>query len=266
MKKLRIAGIIVTMSIMLAGGIAIGYGLAINQNMANKGEQMEKSIKIDNRNENKDRKPYANMEWLEEQIKDLEGPLGWLAILSDEKSFGTEYHVSEDSNILETTKAKQLFIMEYILQDENYKAKQFKTIEGKDIKDIENPTDEMTMACLPYDFFDRFYSKWFGGFIDINEVKKPENINEGYLDNYIYYDNLRAGANGINVKEMKITEIKNAPGSNVYSATIELTYSKRASELLGRKADQAKLIYEVIIKDGKEVVQLNEFKIIEKDI
>ncbi|WP_054738879.1 hypothetical protein [Cellulosilyticum ruminicola] len=64
---------------------------------------------------------------------------------------------------------------------------------------------------------------------------------------------------------MKITEIKHAEHSNMFGGIIELAYSERASEMLGRR-DRAKLIYESIHKDGKQKIQLKEFKIIEKDI
>ncbi len=259
-----VIGVIITIGAACISSVVIIHELTIPKSFVNQNEQIQQSINLEN--EDKVNRTYADIKWLEAQIEDLKVPLGWLAILSDEKSFATEYHVSEGDNIFGQDKAKQLFVMEYILQNESYREKQFKTIIDGHVEDIDDPTDETIMAYLPIDFFERFCFNYFGLDVDIAQMKQPQGVKQTYLNEYIYYDNLRPGANGVNVTNMKITEINHANKSNVYGAILEITYSDRASEILGRKKDKAKLVYEGINKEGKETVWLKEFKIIEKDI
>lgn len=189
-------------------------------------------------------------QWLKENLQTIIKPLGFLVIISDPSSGLQDYCVEKGNDILETVQSRQLFIMEDILQD-SYNFKLFTTLVDNQMETYEAPTDEMVLVYLPYDVFNKQYETLFNEPFDIAHSITSEALPDNIANAYVYYDNRRAGNNGVGVDSFEVEQINAAASSETYEAVLVLHYSERAAERLGRSFDNATLKYQVI---GEQLV------------
>ena len=100
------------------------------------------------------------------------------------------------------------------------------------------PTDDYTLAYLDYDTFNKYYKDLFGEDFDLNKQDKG---NTTYDKEYVYYRNRRAGSNNVYVPIIKAISVEYK--NNKYIADIEVTYSTRASELIGVPKSNGTITY-----------------------
>lgn len=222
--------IIILIVIVILLGIIVAYRITNKNNEASNTEFNEASEKVK----------------LEEDIKNIKSDLGFIAILSsiDNSNDGENYQTKKNENLLQDVKSKQLFVLEQILKDtNNYKNFIVLDTNGKINNKETSPTMEGTFAYYPYDLFKEEYTKYFEETFNIEE-RQVSNMNTIYdsNENYIYYENRRAGANGLSITEMIIDNIEEI-NANKYKANITLNYNERASEMLGVKTEKVELIY-----------------------
>ncbi len=184
-------------------------------------------------------------------VNDVVGPLGWLVVID---TF-VDGRVKYDVDYLGSMNNRQLFVMEYILRDENSHG-DFVVLssDGKSILEDGSPVSQATYAYYPYDKFNVMYKKFFDR--DFSKADKAISYG-GYTeydsnDDYIYYVNRRSGANGLGVTEMKILEkVPNDDGGN-YTAKVEITYSERLASNLKMNSSKGEIIYH--ISDGRVIM------------
>ena len=168
-------------------------------------------------------------------------PLGWLIItdgIDHQNEDGTKYNISYGTNLLKEYSNRQLFTMEYILSTKNENDK-FILLSGFDNNKIEGePTDDYTLAYLDYDTFNKYYKDLFGEDFDLNKQDKGSTT---YDKEYVYYRNRRAGSNNVYVPIIKAISVEYK--NNKYIADIEVTYSTRASELIGVPKSNGTITY-----------------------
>ena len=183
-------------------------------------------------------------EWLKQNLETIIKPLGWLAIISDPSSGLQDYCVEKGNDILKAPQARQLFVMEDILQDTN-NFKLFTTLVDNQMETYEAPTDEMAVVYLPYDVFNNRYEELFNEPFDIAQSISVEALPDKLANSYVYYDNRRPGANGVGVDSFEVRQVDYDENSQTYKAILALNYSERAAERLGRSFDSATLKYQV---------------------
>lgn len=180
--------------------------------------------------------------------------LGWLIItngIDHQNEEGTKYNISYGTNLLKDIKNKQLFIMEYILSTKNENDK-FIVLSGIDNHKIEGePTDDYTLAYLDYNTFNEYYKKFFDEDFELNKQDKG---NTSYDKEYVYYRNRRAGSNNVYVPMINATNVKYK--NNTLIADIEITYSTRAAQLIGKEKDKGTITYTKNINNN---IVLNTF-------
>lgn len=175
-------------------------------------------------------------EKLNDDLQDITKSLGWLVITSgiDNYNSGGKYEPQKNKDLLATTENRQLFIMEKILEKEsNYNRFVKVAQDGSADKDPNTiVTDEMTTAYYPANLFNTEYKKYFGEDFDIDNRKVSTlNTAQDKSKDYVYYNNKRAGANGLSVDAMTVNKVKYNKEDALLVADITLTYSSRASSL-----------------------------------
>ena len=178
---------------------------------------------------------------LDDKLAKIGTPLGWLIItdgIDHQNEDGTKYNISYGTNLLKEYSNRQLFTMEYILSTKNENDK-FILLSGFDNNKIEGePTDDYTLAYLDYDTFNKYYKDLFGEDFDLNKQDKGSTT---YDKEYVYYRNRRAGSNNVYVPIIKAISVEYK--NNKYIADIEVTYSNRASELIGVPKSNGTITY-----------------------
>jgi len=187
-------------------------------------------------------------------LSEIGAPLGWLIIVNGIENQNDEgiYELQRNTNLLKDIKSKQLLTMEYILSYQN-KHSDFIVLEVPSNKITNSsPTEDFTLAYLKYDDFNAYYKDLFGEDFNNSKAKKG---NTEYDKDYVYYENRRAGSNGVYVPMMNATDVSY---NNEYIAKIEITYSSKASNLIGKEQDTGTLAY---TKDINNNIILKEFKL-----
>lgn len=178
---------------------------------------------------------------LDDKLAKIGTPLGWLIItdgIDHQNEDGTKYNISYGTNLLKEYSNRQLFTMKYILSTKNENDK-FILLSGFDNNKIEGePTDDYTLAYLDYDTFNKYYKDLFGEDFDLNKQDKGSTT---YDKEYVYYRNRRAGSNNVYVPIIKAISVEYK--NNKYIADIEVTYSTRASELIGVPKSNGTITY-----------------------
>lgn len=178
---------------------------------------------------------------LDDKLAKIGTPLGWLIItdgIDHQNEDGTKYNISYGTNLLKEYSNRQLFTMKYILSTKNENDK-FILLSSFDNNKIEGePTDDYTLAYLDYDTFNKYYKDLFGEDFDLNKQDKGNNT---YDKEYVYYRNRRAGSNNVYVPIIKAISVEYK--NNKYIADIEVTYSTRASELIGVPKSNGTITY-----------------------
>lgn len=189
---------------------------------------------------------------INERLTEVGSPLGWIVIvdgINNQKD--GKYNISYDANLLDDYSYRQLFVMEYILSNtSNYD--KFVVLSGFDHSKIESsPTDDFTLAYIKYDEYNSYYKSLFGEDFDMSKAKKG---NTSYDSEYVYYDNRRAGSNGVYVPMIQASGVTYNDG--VYTVNVNVTYSTRASELIGEEESTAVIEY---TKDINENIIFKSF-------
>lgn len=178
---------------------------------------------------------------LDDKLAKIGTPLGWLIItdgIDHQNEDGTKYNISYGTNLLKEYSNRQLFTMKYILSTKNENDK-FILLSSFDNNKIEGePTDDYTLAYLDYDTFNKYYKDLFGEDFDLNKQDKGSTT---YDKEYVYYRNRRAGSNNVYVPIIKAISVEYK--NNKYIADIEVTYSTRASELIGVPKSNGTITY-----------------------
>ena len=220
MKKLDIICIIIGVICFLLAGYIV-YSKFFKENKIDFNEEEE--IKL-----------------LDDKLAKIGTPLGWLIItdgIDHQNEDGTKYNISYGTNLLKEYSNRQLFTMKYILSTKNENDK-FILLSSFDNNKIEGePTDDYTLAYLDYDTFNKYYKDLFGEDFDLNKQDKG---NTTYKE-YVYYRNRRAGSNNVYVPIIKAISVEYK--NNKYIADIEVTYSTRASELIGVPKSNGTITY-----------------------
>lgn len=181
-----------------------------------------------------------------DKLKEIGSPLGWIIIadgISNQDENG-KYNVTYGSDLLSDYGYRQLFVMEYILTyNSNYDKFTVLGMDGNII--TESPTSDFTTAYISYDNFNEYYKPLFGEDFDIKKATKG---NTKYDRDYVYYENRRAGSNGVYVSMMECDSVVYEKGE--YTSNVKITYSTRASELVGVETDTAILKYTKDTLDG----------------
>ena len=186
-------------------------------------------------------------EVLNQTLKEMEASLGFLAVLTsiDKYNAGGDYITKKNVNLLKDTKSKQLFVMEQIVKNtENDKNFVILNMNGEVDTEENIPTTDGTTAYYPTDLFKKEYAKYFKETFSLEE-RQVSTFNNTYDKdtNYIYYENRRAGANGLSVTGITIEKIE-VLSSSKYQASITLNYSDRLATMLGVDSESAKLVYQ----------------------
>lgn len=193
------------------------------------------------------------LEIINDKLVEIGSPMGWIIIvdgINNQDSNGN-YIISYDSNLFDNYVYRQLFVMEYILSDKNNYNK-FKVISAFDNSIIYgSPTDDFTLAYMNYDEYNSYYKSLFGEDFDLSNSKKG---NSSYDDEYVYYENRRAGSNGVYVPMIQAYNV--SYNDEVYTAEAVVTYSTRASELFGEEESNIVIEY---IKDINDNIILRSF-------
>lgn len=175
-------------------------------------------------------------EKLNDDLQDITKSLGWLVITSgiDNYNSGGKYEPQKNKDLLATTENRQLFIMEKILEKESNYSRFVKVAQDGSVDKDPNTivTDEMTTAYYPANLFNTEYKKYFGEDFDIDNRKVSTlNTAQDKSKDYVYYNNKRAGANGLSVDAMTVNKVEYNKEDALLVADITLTYSSRASSL-----------------------------------
>jgi len=176
---------------------------------------------------------------LNNQLVEVGSPLGWIIIVDgiNNQDEDGNYIISFEDDLFNNYKYKQLFVMEYILSNSsNYDKFIVLDTEGNLTNDM--PTSDFTYAYLEYDEYNSYYKSLFGEDFDIDKTMKG---NTKYDNTHVYYENRRAGSNGVYVSMMKANEVEYNNGT--YIGKVTVTYSTRASELVGKSEDTAIIEY-----------------------
>ena len=211
-----------------------------------------KENNIDNQNNSKEN-TTDNIEnkdvLLTSFINDVTGPLGWLFVLSEAPESKGEKELLLSSN------DKELFVMEYILKDEN-NFKDFIVLDAVTGEKIDgSPTQEVTNVYYPYNLFNEVYKKFFNTNFDVKDKIRAAGGENEYdnSDDYLYYPNRRPGRNGLSITKMNVISNNYDEQTKKYTADINMIYSERLAEQLGSKSSNAKLVY--TIENGNIIME-----------
>ena len=181
------------------------------------------------------------IEVLNDKLSEIGSPLGWTVIVDgiNNQDDNCNYVITFNEDLLDNYEYRQLFVMEYILSNtNNYDLFTVFDMDGKKIED--SPTGEFTFSYIDYTDFNDYYLSIFGENFDMNRANKGDLL-LSYSDNYVYYDNRRAGSNGVYVSMIQADGVEYEDG--VYRSTVTVTYSTRASELIGEEESTAIIEY-----------------------
>lgn len=247
-------GVIVITIVIILLGLAGAYLWKENKLGKNTEDQGGTTTVNQNFNEVEER------ESLNQDIQEIEASLGFLAILSsvDKYNGGGDYVTKKDTNLLEATEDKQLFVMEQIVRNsENDKNFVVLDMNGEVDKEITSPTTDGATAYYPVDLFKTEYAKYFKETFSMKERKVSSNNNQYDQDsNYVYYENRRPGLNGLSVTGITIEKIERNT-TDTYLANITLHYNDRTSSMLGASSEEAELIYS---RRGEDI-QIESYKL-----
>lgn len=189
------------------------------------------------------------LETLNNKLKEIGSPLGWIVIvdgISNQDRNGN-YNISFNKNLFDDYGYRQLFVMEYILSNEdNYDL--FTVLDMNGNKTDDMPTSDFTKAYLKYDKYNEYYKDLFGEDFDISKAVKG---NTKYDKTHVYYENRRAGSNGVYVSMIQASSVNYE--DDIYKAEVKVTYSTRASELVGIEDDIAIIEYTKNINDDIKI-------------
>lgn len=182
---------------------------------------------------------------LNSRLSEVGSPLGWIIIVDGiNNQDDGKYNVTYGKNLLDNYSYRQLFTMEYILSYNNNYDK-FIVLDMNSNKIDDLPTNDFTTSYMKYDEFNNYYKLLFGDDFDISKAKKG---NTKYDKDYVYYENRRAGSNGVYVSMIQTDNVKYKDGE--YISDVSITYSTRASQLLGVSTDVGILKYTKDINDN----------------
>lgn len=177
-------------------------------------------------------------------LEGVYGNLGLMAILNslDNYNNGGNYEIDMNTNLLGSTSAKQLFVMEQIVMDSSLVSNFVILSSEGEIIDDGIPNDMTSIAYYPLELFNDEYKKYFNSDFDIDNREISVMKNKYDNDkNYVYYNNKKLSLNGVRVLSMEVNDI--SLNDNVYTANIKMTYSDRAKELLNKDSSDALLKY-----------------------
>lgn len=178
---------------------------------------------------------------INDKLIEIGSPLGWIIIVDgiNNQDENGNYNISFGVDLLKKYEYRQLFVMEYILSNSNnYKLFNVFDMNGNEIDDV--PTSDFTFSYIDYSEFNSYYMSLFGDNFDMNKANKGDLLLP-HSNNYVYYDNRRAGSNGVYVSMIQASSVKYKDG--IYIATGDVTYSTKASELVGTDTDNAVIEY-----------------------
>lgn len=178
------------------------------------------------------------------QIQSVLEELNWIGIVSGfayQKEDGT-MTLKTNVNLLEDEEARQMFVMEYILNNpENYE--KFTVLDAMTHEIIGgSPTQEFTSSYLKYDDFNLVYKSFFNADFDLSKAHTSDTFLDESGD-YVYYINRRYGANGLYAEQGKATEVIYDETTNTYTASIEIVNSERLADTIGSSITNAEIIY-----------------------
>lgn len=184
---------------------------------------------------------------LNNKLTEVGSPLGWIIIASgiNNQDNDGNYVINFEENLLGDYKYRQLFVMEYVLSNINNYDNFVVLSAFNHSKSEDNPTDDYTLAYLEYDEYNSYYKSLFGEDFDLNKAMKG---NTKYDKTHVYYENKRAGSNGVYVSMIQASEVEYNNGTYIGKAIV--TYSTRASELVGASVDTAIIEYTKDINDN----------------
>lgn len=178
---------------------------------------------------------------INDKLIEIGSPLGWIIIVDgiNNQDENGNYNISFGVDLLKKYEYRQLFVMEYILSNSNnYKLFNVFDMNSNEIEDV--PTSDFTFSYIDYNDFNEYYLSLFGDNFDMNKANKGDLLLP-HSNNYVYYDNRRSGSNGVYVSMIQASSVKYKDG--IYIATGDVTYSTRASELVGTDTDSAVIEY-----------------------
>ena len=194
---------------------------------------------IDNNEINVNFNEDEEIELLNNKLTEVGSPLGWIIIVDgiNNQDRNGNYIISFEDNLFDNYKYRQLFVMEYILSNSsNYDKFIVLDMDGTVIEEI--PTSDFTLAYIEYEEYNDYYKSLFGEDFDIDKSMKG---NTKYDNTHVYYENRRAGSNGVYVSMIQANEVEY--NKENYIANVIVTYSTRASELVGASEDNAIIEY-----------------------
>lgn len=183
---------------------------------------------------------------LNSKLAEVGSPLGWIVIVSGVNNQDNDgnYIINFEDDLFNNYEYRQLFVMEYILSNSiNYDKFIVLDMEGTVIE--ESPTSDFSYAYLEYDEYNGYYKSLFGEDFDMSKAVKG---NTSYDKTHVYYENKRAGSNGVYVPMIQASDVEYNKGN--YIANVIVTYSTRASELVGASEDTAIIEYTKDINDN----------------
>ena len=194
---------------------------------------------IDNNEINVNFNEDEEIELLNNKLTEVGSPLGWIIIVDgiNNQDRNGNYIISFEDDLFDNYKYRQLFVMEYILSNSsNYDKFIVLDMDGTVIEEI--PTSDFTLAYIEYEEYNDYYKSLFGEDFDIDKSMKG---NTKYDNTHVYYENRRAGSNGVYVSMIQANEVEY--NKENYIANVIVTYSTRASELVGASEDNAIIEY-----------------------
>ena len=176
---------------------------------------------------------------LNDKLIEVGSSLGWILLVDgiNNQDNDGNYNITFNEDLFDTYSYRQLFVMEYILSNtSNYDKFTVLDTSGSVTEDV--PTSEMTYAYIDYDEFNSYYKSLFGEDFNIDKAMRG---NTSYDSEYVYYENRRAGSNRVYVSMVQASEVEYS--DEVYTSTVTITYSTRASDLVGVQTDKGVLEY-----------------------
>lgn len=190
---------------------------------------------------------------LNKYLDNISRPLTMMIISNciDNNYNNGKYDLTKNENLLDNIKYKQQFTIEYYIHtNKNYDKFLLVNQEGKEDKEL-FVTEEMTVAYLKYDEFNKSYKELFGK--DFDMKNREYSYFKSWDDKgYVYYSNRRAGSNGLFIISNDIESVLKT--GKTYKAKVTLNYNDNLKEKLSTN----KMIIEYKYKDNEII--LNKIK------
>ena len=198
-----------------------------------------------NTTENKEQTSENNVNEIDfnQFLNNITNSLSWLVVLHSSPEFGERKNI----DYLSTIEDKQMFVMEYILSNqENYKNFVVISVPGGEITS-DSPTNQATLAYYPYSLFNQEYKKFFDKDFDASKRIKAAGSDNKYNENeqYVYYANRRPGRNGQYVSNMTVEDTKYDENTKTYTALVNMTYSDKLAQQIGVNSEKAEITYSI---------------------